>query len=316
MSARAVVTLALIIAPTLCSGTNPRTNPLFPVGPGFTLSDSVSEFSLHYFTVDDLIVLPFMINGTIPVNLILDTGCQTLILFGRRFEKVFDLVPDFRVTFSGIGTGHPAVGSVALDNTITMGPILGDQVPIIVVPGKHIFRQHLRVDGLIGYDLFTRFEIEIHPSRQEIVFRPAFHRTLPSDYHHIPLRLARHRPTIAATFALPENDMVSEMLVDTGSSLSVLLTSSDKKHIGPKSKMTVLGRGINGKLMGSRTVARHLQLNAYTAADVPVALTYSPRHNYASIGMAFLKNYSVIINCVQGYLGLRQPEEPVVEEML
>src|SRR5690606_8013317 len=165
-------------------------------------------------------------------------GCQTLILFGRRFEKVFDLVPDFRVTFSGIGTGDPAVGSVALDNTITMGPILGDQLPIIVVPGKHIFRQHLRVDGLIGSDLFTRFEIEIHPSRHEIVFRPAFHRTLPSVYLHILLRLASDRPSIAATFGLPENNKVSEMLIDTGSSLYVLLASSDKKHIGPKSKIT------------------------------------------------------------------------------
>lgn len=307
-------TLALFVALTLCHGTNARDYSLFPPGPGFTLADSVSEFSLTYFTVDNLIVLPFTINGSVPVNLILDTGCQTLILFGKRFEKMFDMVPDFRVTFSGIGAGKPATGRVALGNTVTLGPVKGDHVPIVIVPGKRILRSHLQVDGLIGYDLFTRFEIEIHPMRQEIVFRPAFNRTLPCDYHHIPLSVAHYRPTIEATFTFPEHDMTSDMLVDTGSMLSVLVTSSDKQRAMAKARREVVGIGLNGALMGSRTIAKRLQLHDYIVTDVPVALTYSPLRNYASVGMAFLRNYSVIINYVQGYIGLRPPEVPVVAD--
>ncbi|MDV3308442.1 MAG: aspartyl protease family protein [Cyclobacteriaceae bacterium] len=315
MTPRKAATFALFVALTIYAGKNAHSNnSLFPLGPGFTLSDSVGEFSLTYFTVDNLIVLPFLINGNVRVNLILDTGCQTLILFGKRYEQMFDIVPDFRVTFSGMGNGKPAVGSVSLQNTVTLGPLEGEHIPIVIVPGKKVLRRHLQVDGLIGYDLFTRFEIELHPIRQEIIFRSAFNRTLPRDYHHIPLSLSHHRPTINATFALPDREVSAEMLVDTGSTLYVLLKSSDKEHLTSKTGKETLGMGINGIISGSRTIAQRLHLHEYTATDVPVAITYSPWHDYASVGMAFLKNYSVIINYVQGYIGLREPEEPIVAE--
>jgi hypothetical protein len=312
-STKVAGTLALFVALTLYTGSNARGNYTFPPGPGFTLTDSVGEFALTYFTVDNLIVLPFIINGNVPVNLILDTGCQTLVLFGRKYEKMLNIVPHFRVTFSGIGNGKPAIGSVALNNTVTLGPVKGDQIPIVIVPGKRILRRHLQVDGLIGYDLFTRFEIEIHPFRQELILRPAFHRTLPRDYHYIPLSVAHHRPTITATFALPEREVSSEMLVDTGSTLSVLVKSSDKDGFASNAEREVLGMGLNGVIVGSRTVSSRLEIHEYTANDVPVAITHSPGQDSTSVGMAFLKNYSVIINYVQGYIGLRLPEEPVVE---
>lgn len=312
ISARAARIIVLFFALMLSLGTKARNNYSFPLGPGFSLPDSVGEFSLTYMTVDNLIVLPFVINDNVRVNLVLDTGCQTLILFGKRYEKVLSVLPDFTVEFSGMGLGKPALGRVSLKNEITMGPVKGEQIPIVIVPGKKVFGRHLQVDGLIGYDLFTRFEIEVHPFKQEIVFRPAFHRHLPCDYNYIPLNLTHHRPIISATFALPDGDMSSEMLVDTGSTLSILVKSSDKESRARKGSIEVLGMGINGIIQGSRTVAHHLQLYEYAVAEVPVAITYSPWHDYSSIGMGFLKNYSLIINFVEGYIGLRLPEEQVV----
>jgi predicted aspartyl protease len=316
MSSKTAGILALFIALTLCYRTHAQGNSIksVPISLGFTLADSLQEYSLTYFTIDNLIVLPFVINGNLSVNLILDTGCQSLILFGKQYEKMFDIIPNFSVTFSGIGAGKPAVGSVALDNIVTLGPVRREKVPIVIVPGKKLFRHHQRVDGLIGYDLFTRFEIEIHPVRQQITFRSATNRNLPPDYYHIPLKLDHHRPTISATFALPEQEETLDMLVDTGSSLSILLTTSDKKGLPSKVSRKILGMGLNGFIMGSNSVAKFLHLNDYTATNVQVALTYSPMHNYASVGMAFLKNYSIIINYLRGYIGLRPPEEEVVVE--
>jgi hypothetical protein len=314
MSARATGFLVLFIALMPCYRTHAQGNsiPVRHISLGFALPDSLCEYSLTYYTVDNLIVLPFVINGNIPANLILDTGCQSIILFGKQYEKMFDIVPDFSVTFSGIGTGEPAIGRVTLDHTVTLGPVKREKVPIVIVPGKKIFHRHLQVDGLIGYDLFTRFEIEIHPVRQQIIFRSAADRNLPPEYHHIPLRVDHHRPTIEATFKLPGQEETIDMLVDTGSSLAVLLTTSDKKRMPPKAARKILGMGLNGFIMGSNSVAQFLHLAEYTATNVPVATTYSPFHNYASVGMGFLKNYSVIINYVRGYIGLRPPEEEVV----
>lgn len=316
MSSRATGILALFISLTLCYRSYAQGHSIHKdlISPGFALPDSLYEYSMTYLTVDNLIVLPFVINGNVTANLILDTGCQSLILFGKQYEKMFDIVPDFNVTFSGIGTGKPAVGSVTLDNTVTLGPVKREKVPIVIVSGKKFLHRHLQVDGLIGYDLFTRFEIEIHPLRQQIIFRTPHNRTLPPDYHHIPLNLDHHRPVVSASFTLPEKEETLDMLVDTGSSLSILLTTSDKKRLPSKAARKMLGMGLNGFIMGSNSIAKFVQLNDYTATNVPVSTTYSALHNHASVGMAFLKNYSIIINYLRGYIGLRPPEEEVVAE--
>jgi hypothetical protein len=83
---------------------------------GFSMPDSVREVTFRYKTVQGLILLPVIINDTVKVNLILDTGCRNLVLFGKRFQKLFDIQPGREVKFSGLGAGHPVVGGVSLNN--------------------------------------------------------------------------------------------------------------------------------------------------------------------------------------------------------
>ena len=56
---------------------------------GFSLPEDVSEVSLKFQSIRNLIVLLVVINDSIQVNLILDTGCRNLVLFGKRFQKLF-----------------------------------------------------------------------------------------------------------------------------------------------------------------------------------------------------------------------------------
>ena len=51
---------------------------------GFFMPDELNEMTLHYKTYHNLILLPVTINDSVHVNLILDTGCRNLVLFGRR----------------------------------------------------------------------------------------------------------------------------------------------------------------------------------------------------------------------------------------
>src|SRR5687767_14368562 len=83
---------------------------------GFCLPDSVNEMTLHYRAVRNLIILPVIINDSIKVNLILDTGCRNLVLFGKRFQKLLELNPGRQVQFSGLGSGKPVSGFLSLSN--------------------------------------------------------------------------------------------------------------------------------------------------------------------------------------------------------
>lgn len=268
-----------------------------------------------YRTMDNLILLPFKINDTVSVNLVLDTSCRTLILFGNNFKKFLPTVPGKTVEFSGMGSGKAVRGTVSLGNELRMGPVKGENIPIVIATQKGPFKGHMKIDGLIGYDIFTRFEVEVHPYRQEITFRSAFNRSLPAGYEHIPLSITDQKPMIASTIDFPTGTMASDVLIDTGSSLGLLLKSSDKVHRKPSADSAILGKGLNGIIRGATTSANSLMLHKYKIEGVPAGITYTPLHDYASIGMGVLKDYAIIINCVQSYLGLR-PYTPVIEDAI
>ena len=91
-----------------------------PKSSGFYIPDDVREVTFSYKTFKNLIILPVVINDTIKVNLILDTGCRNLVLFGKRFKKLFAMERDKRIQFSGLGSGNPVYGSLSLKNKVAI----------------------------------------------------------------------------------------------------------------------------------------------------------------------------------------------------
>src|SRR5687768_7707695 len=83
---------------------------------GFSLPDHISEVTFKFQSIQNLVVLPVIINDSIQVNLVLDTGCRNLVLFGKRFQRLFLTEPNQKVQFSGLGDGNPIHGNLSLNN--------------------------------------------------------------------------------------------------------------------------------------------------------------------------------------------------------
>lgn len=273
---------------------------------GFSLPDSLHEFTLKYNTVDDLIILPVRINDSIQVNLILDTGCRNILLFGKRFQKLFSLEPNRTIEFSGMGSGKNVQGKLALTNRASIGMVEGENVPIVVIPDRSIFQRFDHIDGLIGYDIFTKFEVEIHPSQQLITFRSAFNNYIPEGYSKISMKVIDSRPIFESHITLPNETLTSDLLIDTGSTLGLLLKSSDKTKLNAYKPDDRLGKGLNGLISGATTIAQTIKLDHYELTDVPAGIIHSPWHNHASIGMNVLKDYSIILNYAKSYVCLKR----------
>lgn len=273
---------------------------------GFSLPDSVNEFTLKYSTVDHLIILPVRINDSIHVNLILDTGCRNILLFGKRFQKLFSLEPNRTIEFSGMGSGKNVQGKLALTNRASIGMVEGENVPIVVISERKIFQRFDHIDGLIGYDIFTKFEVEIHPAQQLITFRSAFNNYVPEGYSRIPMRVIDSRPVFESHITFPNETLASDLLIDTGSTLGLLLKSSDKTKLNGYKPDDRLGKGLNGLISGATTTAQTIKLDHYELTDVPAGIIHSPWYNYASIGMKVLKDYSIILNYAKSYACLRK----------
>lgn len=269
--------------------------------------------TLRYRTVNTLILLPVVINDSIHVNLILDTGCKNLILFGKKFQKLLKLNAGRQIQFSGLGDGNPVSGFLSLRNKVCIKAVLGKDIPIVVVPKRNLFQEYADVHGVVGYEIFSRFEIELNPGKQVIVFRPGATAIAPPDYVRIPLRLVDVRPVMNSQILINEKigSQSYDVMIDTGSCLGLLIKTTDiKKYLCSNCK-DIIGRGFNGIFSGYTMVAEKLALKNFEATGIPVAITSSSWHNQASIGMEVLKDYSVIINYCKSYVCLKRRTDMV-----
>lgn len=284
---------------------------VFGSGPraGFYLPDSVNEVTLTYRTVSGLIILPVIINDSVEVNLILDTGCRNLVLFGKKFGRLLNVNPAKPVEFSGLGDGKPVKGLLSIGNKVSIRQVLGEQIPVVVVRGNSIFSGYPNVDGVIGYDIFVRFEVELNAGTRTITFRPAARAEVPYGYEPMPLRIVDARPVMQSQISFgagPSKDL--ELMIDTGSSLGLLLKTTTIGELISGRRAQVLGIGFNGPLSGYRLVSDRLILHGMEIEAVPTGIVSSPWHDNASIGMEVLKDYILVLNYCKLYACLKKKE--------
>jgi hypothetical protein len=285
--------LLLIVFYSQAFGSNPV---------GFVLPDSVQEMTLKFKTFKNLIVIPVIINNSLHVNLILDTGCRNLVLFGKKFTSLLAAGAKKNVQFSGLGSGDPVQGYLTLNNTVSLESITGTSLPIVVVPSKNIFSSYPSIHGIIGYDIFLKFEIEINPREQTITFRPAATAKPPEAYSQVPLKIIDSRPVLTSDIHFSKmNNQAYELMIDTGSALGLLLKTTDLTKFTEQNTEQIIGKGLNGSLMGFTTIAEKLLVGDFEMTSLPAGITVSQWHNYASIGMGVLKDYILVLNYCKSY---------------
>jgi hypothetical protein len=272
---------------------------------GFCLPDSVESVKIRFKVQDNLIIIPVVINNTIQVNLILDTGCRNLVLFGKEFSSLLRFDNNKPVNFSGLGDGVPVTGKLSLNNEIRMGSILGSAMPIIVVEEKNIFQHLKKVHGVIGYDIFLKFEIEINSAEKEITFRPAAISSPKGGYNTVPLKIIDSKPVMHSSIITKDGITAHQLMIDTGSSLALLLKNSKRIRSGNK---RIIGKGLNGDILGTVTKSKSIQLEGLTLENVNTNIVecQSDEMNYASLGMGILKDYIVVINYCKSYASFKR----------
>jgi hypothetical protein len=274
---------------------------------GFFLPADIQEITFKYHTISNLILLPVTINDSIKVNLILDTGCRNLVLFGKQFQKNFVTDSNRKVQFSGLGNGKPVNGKLSLENKVSIHAVLGEKIPIVLVEDKNLFSAYANVHGIIGYDIFIKFEIELNTEKKLITFRPADIAELSSAFERVPIKIKDARPLIQSNVFFSDSEGEScELMIDTGSTLGLLVKTSDLKKFPKGNKKKVLGKGLNGEIIGIEIQTEKLRLDLFEIKNTFASIIYSEWQNHASVGMDIMKDYTVVLNYCKAYVGFKK----------
>lgn len=287
---------------------------------GFVLPKRTNAVSFPFTMINHLIVIPITFNDHMTLKFILDTGASSPILTERIFGDLMGLTYDRKITVSGPGIIDSVQAYVA--NRVQMelpNGVIGSHMSLLVLENDYIeLKQNLGSDvyGIIGYDIFNRFVVEINYEKLEITLHNPETFKVSKRFKPIPFTLEGTKPYIIGLVTQNDNREFLKLMVDTGASHSLLIdhNQTERITISDSTLKTILGHGLGGAISGQLGRLDGLQLDNYVLNDVLVsfpddgmyssAIKRGSRHG--TIGGSSLSRFSVVMDYSNEHMYLRK----------
>lgn len=273
---------------------------------GFNFIGDKTESIIPFKLIGNLIIVPVRINHDQEVNLVLDTGGRSVILFGKHFTKHLDVI-DTEIALNGYGRNRNKKAQLSLENEVRLGDALGKGISILIANGRYFFPYNgkTKIHGIIGYQVFSRFVVSIDYQNSQIILTEPLHYVPPPGYSELDLTLKDTKPYVKLSYIdFLDRHTYGYFHIDTGSSRDVLLfmgveSTLSNKYLEPAD----VGKGINGSIMGHKPINGQLKIEEFNAeAECFVVKREFSRKEIqnaeGSIGSGLLKNYTVVLDYV------------------
>jgi hypothetical protein len=164
------------------------------------------------------------------------------------------------VNIKGLGEGESLTAYRSGNNTMKIGGLVAwnQEVQMIINDNFQISQiLGIPVHGLIGFDLFKDFVVEIDYSSEKLtIIKPEHYKDRVKNKDIIlPLHFEHNKPFVRTTIMTDKNvEVPVKLLVDTGASDAIWLSTKSDDRIGlPEVHIeTFLGKGLSGDLYGKK----------------------------------------------------------------
>jgi hypothetical protein len=259
----------------------------FAQGLGFSLADGKRKVTIPIQVYNNLVVIPVILNGRLPLKFVLDTGVRTSILTQKAFSDILNLSYSRKYTISGPG-GEKLVDAYITNNvSLELPGVIGRGHALLVLDQDYLeLRNYLGTDvhGILGYELFSRFIVKIDYERNVLTL------ALPNKLHFgryqkLPITIEDTKPYLVTDIVMTDGQKIrAKLLVDSGASHGLLLDpESDSTIQAPENTVSsIIGRGLGGEIMGKVGRIKTLHLGEY-AIDGPIANFPDPYSYFDSL---------------------------------
>jgi hypothetical protein len=273
----------------------------------------------------NLIIIPVFINKSDTLRFVLDTGVAYTILTSLGDNDSLSITNSRKVTIYGLGEGESIEAIHSYGNTIEIPGVVGFQQDVLI-PMQDVF--HLsyslgtKVNGLIGYDIFNDFVVEInYPRKLLILHEPKSYKYKKNNKKSIiPLEIERRKPYLISSVENHQGEKVTvKLLMDSGASHALSLYKSTNSAITspPTSIYSYLGTGLSGAIYGQIGRVPSFQIGDFElntpvshfpeSQSIQVAVDVSDRNG--SLGADILRRFHVIIDYSRNQMQLSPNED-------
>jgi hypothetical protein len=223
---------------------------------GFTLANGRKRVQIPIEIHNNLVVLPVVLNDALPLKFILDTGVRTTILTQKTFSDILNLPYSRKYTISGPG-GEKLVDAYVTNNvSLDLPGVNGRGHAMLVLAEDYLeLRNYLGTDvhGILGYELFSRFIIEIDYQKKVLTLMTPDRFRKRSKFETIPIVIEDTKPYVIAPLVLKDGTTIdAKLLMDSGASHGLMLetTSDSRIKVPAETVSSLLGRGLGGEIFG------------------------------------------------------------------
>lgn len=270
---------------------------------------------IRFELINNLVIVPVEVNGT-PLRFILDSGVSKPILFNLSDQDSIQLKNVSRISIKGLGGGEPIEALASVGNTFRLANAANFNQALYVVLDKDLnFSPALgiTVHGIIGYDIFRDFVVELNYGRQFLrLHHPDHYRGKSSAKEMtLPLEIQGSKAYLKGEVVVQGGEAVPvKLLMDTGSSDAVWLFPDPEAGlpVPDKNYEDFLGKGLSGTIFGKRTRIERLQLGDFVLQDAKAAFPYMESFQAVqdlgdrngSLGGEVLKRFNMVVNYPAG----------------
>ncbi|WP_276368360.1 aspartyl protease family protein [Chryseolinea sp. H1M3-3] len=279
---------------------------------GFSLNDGKRKVQIPIEVYNNLVVIPVVLNDALPLKFILDTGVRTTILTQKTFSDILNLTYTRKYTISGPGETKLVDAYVTNNVSIDLPGVSGRGHAMLVLAEDYLeLRNYLGTDvhGILGYELFSRFIIEIDYQKKLLTLMTPdrFHKG--SKFQAIPMVIQDTKPYIMVPLVLHDGTtMEAKLLMDSGASHGLMLEpASDPRIKVPELTVSsLLGRGLGGEIHGKVGRIKSFKLGTHklehVVANFPDPNSYTDSlktgniFRNGAIGGEIMSRFTIIFN--------------------
>ena len=255
----------------------------------FELQNGKSD-KIHFKLVNNLIVIPVSING-VSLSFLLDTGVSKPIIFNFfNLKEELSIHETELIYIQGLGNEQPVEALRSSNNTVIIGEAVTlNQDLFAIIDASINFAPSLGIPihGIIGYDIFKDFVVEINYSRKFIKLYNSllYDSILSRKWRKLDLIFYNKKPIVEASITNQNQVVPVNLLIDTGGSDALwIFEDSDQSLKVPTTNFDAfLGKWLSGSIFGKRAVLESFRLKDFQLNAVNVSFPDSSSIQKAKI---------------------------------
>ena len=266
--------------------------------------------------LDSHVLVPIRVNGSEPLDFVLDTGAPMTFLVGSERTRHLGLRLGSSVALGGSGTGSTPTGRMVRQLTVSVGSVDLLNQTAVLLPWRELpffdSADDVFADGGIGYDLLKRFVVQLDFDRGVLsLIRPERF-----DYRgpgtRLPLMMHMRKPYVHAQVRLDGAQVPVKLHVDLGNrgTLSLIPGSASGLEIPPDTTVHQ-GFGLSGRTHSRLGRIDRLTLGRFALSGVDTTFSTSGyataggRHGV--LGLGILQRFTVIFDYSRDVMYLECP---------